>query len=176
MSKVEVEHCPALIGGERVLPQEMFEDLDPSTGCPCAEVARCRAAEVDQAVAVARQTFERTWRHTTPAERARILRRIADLVRRDKEDIARLESTDTGKPLRQARVDADVAARYFEFYADTPHLAWTLDIIRDIARDEHLSFRLAAFSADISKPTLPPRCTPRTAVSAARAAPLHNPA
>jgi aldehyde dehydrogenase (NAD+)/betaine-aldehyde dehydrogenase len=119
MSKVEVEHCPALIGGERVLPQEMFEDLDPSTGRPCAEVARCGAAEVDQAVAAARQTFERTWRHTTPAERARILRRIADLVRRDKEEIARLESTDTGKPLRQARVDADVAARYFEFYADT---------------------------------------------------------
>ena len=119
MSKVDVEHCPALIGGERLLPQEMFEDLDPSTGRPCAEVARCGAAEVDQAVAAARQTFERTWRHTTPAERARILRRIADLVRRDKEEIARLESTDTGKPLRQARVDADVAARYFEFYADT---------------------------------------------------------
>ena len=47
MSKVEVEHYPALIGGERVLPQEMFEDLDPSTGRPCAEVARCGVAEVD---------------------------------------------------------------------------------------------------------------------------------
>jgi aldehyde dehydrogenase (NAD+) len=108
MSKVEIERCPALIGDERVLPREMFEDIGPST-----------AAEVDQAVSAARQTFERTWSHTTPAEGARILRRIADLVRRDKEELAQFESTDTGKPLRQAGADADVAARYFEFYADT---------------------------------------------------------
>ena len=49
MSQVEVERYPALLGGERVLSGETFEDLDPSTGRLCAEVARCRAAEVDQA-------------------------------------------------------------------------------------------------------------------------------
>ncbi len=46
--KVEVERYPALIGGERVFSHETFEDLDPSTGRLCAEVARCRAGEVDR--------------------------------------------------------------------------------------------------------------------------------
>jgi aldehyde dehydrogenase (NAD+)/betaine-aldehyde dehydrogenase len=47
------------------------------------------------------------------------LHRISELLRRDHEELARLESTDTGKPLTQARADATVAARYFEFYANT---------------------------------------------------------
>jgi aldehyde dehydrogenase (NAD+)/betaine-aldehyde dehydrogenase len=134
VEKVEVERYPALIGGEQVFSNETFEDIDPSTGCVCAEVARCRAVEVDQAVAAARQTFERTWRHTIPAERARVLRRIADLMRRDKEDLARLESLDTGKPLRQARVDADVAARYFEFYSDSVEALYgdTIPSLQDV--------------------------------------------
>ena len=120
MSMVQgVESYPAIIGGERVEAGRTFRVLDPSTGQPCAEVARCGQAEVDQAVEAARGTYESTWRHTTPAERARILHKIAELLRRDHEELARLESMDTGKPLKQARTDATVAARYFEFYANT---------------------------------------------------------
>ena len=120
MSMVQgVESYPAIIGGERVEAGRTFRVLDPSTGQPCAEVARCGQAEVDQAVEAARGTYESTWRHTTPAERARILHKIAELLRRDHEELALLESMDTGKPLKQARTDATVAARYFEFYANT---------------------------------------------------------
>ena len=54
-----------------------------------------------------------------PAERARVLHRIVELLRRDHEVLARLESMDTGKALKQARADVTVAARYFEFYANT---------------------------------------------------------
>ncbi len=115
----EVESYPAIIGGERVEAKRTFEVLDPSTGQPCAEVARCGEAEIDQAVGAAREAYEATWRHTSPAERARILHKIAELLRRDHEELARLESMDTGKPLKQARTDATVAARYFEFYANT---------------------------------------------------------
>ena len=119
MSTVQVESYPAIIGGERVNAGRTFEVLDPSTGRPCAEVARCGEAEINQAVEAAREAHENTWRHTTPAERARVLHRIAELLRRDHEELARLESLDTGKPLKQARADATVAARYFEFYANT---------------------------------------------------------
>ena len=119
MSTVAVESYPAIIGGERVNAGRTFEVLDPSTGRPCAEVARCGEAEIDQAVEAAREAHENTWRRTTPAERARVLHRIAELLRRDHEELARLESLDTGKPLKQARADATVAARYFEFYANT---------------------------------------------------------
>ncbi|MGH7883775.1 MAG: aldehyde dehydrogenase family protein, partial [Candidatus Dormibacteraceae bacterium] len=48
-----------------------------------------------------------------------VLRRLGQLIRRDLDSLARLESLDTGKPLSQARGDAEVAAQYFEFYADT---------------------------------------------------------
>src|SRR5215217_8835039 len=119
MSTVQVESYPAIIGGERVNAARTFEVLDPSTGRPCAEVARCGEAEINQAVEAAREAHENTWRRTTPAERARVLHRIAELLRRDYEELARLESMDTGKPLKQARTDATVAARYFEFYANT---------------------------------------------------------
>jgi aldehyde dehydrogenase (NAD+)/betaine-aldehyde dehydrogenase len=119
MSTVQIESYPAIIGGEKVNAGQTFEVLDPSTGRICAEVARCGEAEIDRAVEAAREAYEGTWRHTTPAERARILHKIADLLRRDHEELAWLESLDTGKPLKQARTDATVAARYFEFYANT---------------------------------------------------------
>lgn len=119
MSTTQVENYPAIIGGERINTGQTFEDLDPSTGRPCAEVARCGEAEIDQAVEAARETFENTWRHTTPVERARILHKMADLLYRDRDEFARLESIDTGKPITQARADTDGAARYLEFYANT---------------------------------------------------------
>lgn len=119
MSTTAVETYPAIIGGERVNGSRTFEVLDPSTGRPCAEVSRCGEAEIDQAVEAAREAYENTWRRTTPVERARILHKIAELLHRDHEELARLESMDTGKPLTQARTDVTVAARYFEFYANT---------------------------------------------------------
>ena len=119
MSVTSVENYPAIIGGEKVNGNGTFEDIDPSTSQVCATVARCGGSEIDQAVQAARETYENNWRHTTPDERARILHRIAELLRRDHEELSRLESMDTGKPLAQAQSDATVAARYFEFYANT---------------------------------------------------------
>jgi len=112
-----VNRYPALINGDEVHARADFEDVDPSTGEVLAEVARGGPEEVDDAVAAARQALESTWRRTRPPERARILRHIAELMKRDRGQLADLESRDTGKPLRQARADADVAIRYFEFYA-----------------------------------------------------------
>ncbi len=108
---------PALIDGAEVDGPATFVDLDPSTGQVLAEVTRGGAADIDAAVAAARQAHERSWRRTRPADRSRVLRRISDLIRRDRDQLAELESRDTGKPLRQAKADADIAARYFEFYA-----------------------------------------------------------
>ena len=82
MSTTAVESYPAIIGGERVNGSRTFEDIDPSTGQPCATVARCGEAEINQAVEAAREAYENTWRRTTPAERARVLHRIAELLRR----------------------------------------------------------------------------------------------
>jgi aldehyde dehydrogenase (NAD+) len=108
---------PMLINGAEVDGSATFADLDPSSGQVLGEVARGGPADVDAAVTAAREAHERTWRQTRPAARARVLRQICDLIRRDRDQLADLESRDTGKPLRQAKADADIAARYFEFYA-----------------------------------------------------------
>ncbi len=92
-----------LIGGEWVeaASRETFETRDPATGEVVAAVPRAGAADVDRAVAAARRAVEgRAWRETTPAERGRILSRIAAGIRSRADELARLETLDTGKPLR----------------------------------------------------------------------------
>lgn len=116
----EVERIGLVIGGEQrsAKSQATFETIDPSSGKPLAIVARARAEDIDAAVAVAKEAFENgPWTKMRPVERARLLWKVAELIRRDAEQLAVTESRDNGKPLRQARNDAEVAARYFEFYA-----------------------------------------------------------
>ena len=110
---------PAIIDGKPYETADTIEVLDPSTGTPCALIPRGTAAEIDLAVASSRQAFERVWRDTTAEERATACRRIADIVRAHGDELADLETLDTGKPHRQAVVDVGVAARYFDYYANT---------------------------------------------------------
>jgi aldehyde dehydrogenase (NAD+) len=94
------------------------EVYNPSTGGVLATIAKASVDDVDRAVQAARKALEsKEWAGIAPAERARILYRIAQRVRERAEDLATLESQDNGKPLSQARTDVQVAARYFEFYA-----------------------------------------------------------
>jgi len=79
-----------------------FETCDPATGEPLATVARAGRDDVDRAVRAAGAAFER-WSRRPGAERERLLLRLAELVERDLELLARLESLDTGKPLTAAR-------------------------------------------------------------------------
>ena len=105
----------SFINGESVDSPEWYENIDPSTGGSLGTVARATAQQVDSAVSAARAA-NRSWRRTKPEDRADILTRIANLILRDKEHLARMESEDSGKPLSQARNDVDVSARYFSFY------------------------------------------------------------
>ena len=118
--QVATQEYKLLIGGEWVpsASGKTIESYNPSTGEVIANLARGTQEDVDRAVGAARDTFESAaWRDMVPAERGRILWRIANMIRERKEDLARLESLDIGKPLTQARNDAEVAARYFEYYA-----------------------------------------------------------
>src|SRR6266550_900400 len=109
----------AVIDGHAVRTEDTIEVLDPGTGRPCALVPSCAAAEIDLAVASARRTFETVWRHATAGERAGACRRMAEVLRAHRGELADLETLDTGKPCSQARTDVDVAARYFDYYAGT---------------------------------------------------------
>ncbi|MEU2748338.1 aldehyde dehydrogenase family protein [Streptomyces collinus] len=95
-----------------------FTVLDPSDATALAEVALAGQADVDRAVAAARSAFTAPeWARMRPADRGRLLHRIAEGIRREGDRLARLECQDVGKPLRQAKADVESAARYFEFYA-----------------------------------------------------------
>lgn len=89
---------------------------DPSTGSEIGLVARCGAAEIDEAVAAATAARGGAWGKMTATERGRILARIGQMVLARADDLAMLEATDVGKPLTQARADAVALARYMEFY------------------------------------------------------------
>jgi aldehyde dehydrogenase (NAD+) len=112
-----VEHL--IINGERADASDggTFDVFDPSTGGPLATVAKATAADVSRAVAAAHAALEsKAWGGILPAERGRIMQRIAHTIRERAEELATLESRDNGKPLTQARTDVQVAARYFEFF------------------------------------------------------------
>jgi len=93
---------PMLIGGEWVMAAsgETFETLDPATEESIVAVAKGGPEDVDRAVAAARRAFEpgSPWRRMTPRSRSRILRRLADLLQENRDELAALESLDNGKP------------------------------------------------------------------------------
>ncbi|TRO59394.1 aldehyde dehydrogenase [Streptomyces sp. IB201691-2A2] len=109
-----------LIDGKQVPAADgrSFTVLDPSNGTAVAQVALAGEADVNQAVAAARAALTSPeWAGMRAADRGRVLYRIAEAIRYQGERLARLESQDVGKPLRQAKADVEAAARYFEFYA-----------------------------------------------------------
>ncbi|MGI9262509.1 MAG: aldehyde dehydrogenase family protein [Woeseiaceae bacterium] len=96
---------------------EVLPVQDPSTGDVFAEIANGTPAEIDAAVASARQSADGEWGRMTAVDRGRVLRRISDLLLENVAMLAGLEARDVGKPLSQAKADALAIARYFEFYA-----------------------------------------------------------
>src|SRR6476659_1075238 len=109
-----------LIDGRKAAASDgsTFDVYDPSSGDVLATVAKATKADVDRAVASAHAALEsKAWGGAAPAERGRIMIRIAQALRERAEELATLESRDNGKPLRQARADVLIAARYFEFFA-----------------------------------------------------------
>ena len=107
------------IDGKFVEPAggKYLDNIEPATGKPYSQVADSDARDVDLAVSAAEKAFV-DWSKKPAAERSTILLRIADLIERDLEKLARAESIDTGKPLSLARsLDIPRAASNFRFFA-----------------------------------------------------------
>src|SRR5699024_11085848 len=112
---------PHYIGGERVdsVDGATFDVLDPVTNEPYIQAAAGKQADIDEAVAAARQAFtEGPWPHMLPRERSRILHGIAAVVETRGEQLAAMESYDSGLPITQALGQARRAAENFRFFAD----------------------------------------------------------
>jgi len=93
--------------------------VDPSDATVVTEVDVATDEQVQAAIAAARHAFDATdWPRTPTGERAALLDRVADLLDRDQEEVARLETSNTGKALRESRWDVADVARVFRYYAD----------------------------------------------------------
>ncbi len=95
------------------------EIIDPVDASVFAVVAEGGVVDTDEAVAAARAAFDDgSWPRTPVAERAALLRRVADLLERDREKLGALESRDAGKTLEEGRVDIDCVRDAFRYFAD----------------------------------------------------------
>jgi acyl-CoA reductase-like NAD-dependent aldehyde dehydrogenase len=109
------------IDGNWVDPRsgESFETLNPATGEALEKVASAGPDDAAAAVAAARRAFDDgAWgAQSAPRDRATLLFRVAEIIRRDRDRLAELETLDNGKPLGDSYWDVDEAAYMFEYYA-----------------------------------------------------------
>src|SRR2546429_4267014 len=96
-----------------------FDTIDPATGEVLARVAEGAAEDIDRAVAAARKSFDRgTWRELPPAERAKVLWKVGDLLEERANEFAQLETLDNGMPINDALLfHVPLAAATFRYYA-----------------------------------------------------------
>lgn len=132
-SEVSTLQAPAatqirnLIGGTELdaVSGETFESIDPHDGSTVATAPRGTAEDAQLAVRSARQAFdEGPWPRMSPEERGRLMHRLADLLERDSEQLALLETRDTGRPIKAtAHHDVQRSAHNLRFFADYARLA-----------------------------------------------------
>jgi len=117
-------HNPALlaqanyIGGKWIAAGESATPvIDPSTGDVIGKVPNAGADEARAAIEAAHQAFPE-WRAKTATERAVLLRRLASLITENTEDLARILTSEQGKPLREARGEIGMSAAYIQWFAE----------------------------------------------------------
>src|SRR5919201_2976979 len=99
----KVKDQPLFIGGRWLdsVSGKTFATTNPATGETICQVAEGDRADVDLAVKAARKAFEEgPWRKMSARERGRLLNKLADLIEKNQDELATLESLDNGKPLR----------------------------------------------------------------------------
>src|SRR5437016_12851747 len=98
-----------------------FDTVNPATGEVLTQVAEASAKDVDQAVSAARKAFDEVagpWRKMSASERGKVLWRIADLVEKNIDELAELETLNNGKPIFESRyVDMPMVADVFRYFA-----------------------------------------------------------
>lgn len=120
MEKVKLQESYGLyINGEwrEASNGDTYTATSPADGSVLAVCAQATREDVDDAVKAAWEAFK-TWKKTTPAQRAAILNKIADIIDANKEHLAMVESMDNGKPIRETmNVDIPMSAQHFRYFA-----------------------------------------------------------
>jgi len=91
--------------------------IEPATGEPLTNVAQSSADDADRVVRAAHRAFTNEWRRIDTRRRGQLLLRLAALIRENADELAKLESRNVGKPIRDSRDEVGLAANVFEYYA-----------------------------------------------------------
>ena len=91
--------------------------VNPATEETFAEVCSATADQIGQAAEAGQAAFESGWRDMPPGERTRLLRNLAKRIHENVETLAQLETRNVGKPIGDARWEADAGAKVFDYYA-----------------------------------------------------------
>ena len=115
---VTVQQLQNLVGGEWVdaVDGGTAEIINPATSETIAEVPQGTQADVDRAVEAAKKAWPE-WRESTPAERAELLLKLADVIDEHTDELAEIESRNVGKPLAAARDEMPVCSDNIRFFA-----------------------------------------------------------
>lgn len=112
---------PLLIGGkwQDSVSGKTFTTVNPATGDTLCQVAEGDKADIDLAVKAARKAFEEgPWPKMNASERGRLLNRLADLIEKNQEELAALETVDNGKPYRDSyAIDLPMTVKCYRYYA-----------------------------------------------------------
>ena len=113
-----VKHHKMYINGKFVDSKDgkTLDVFDPSTEAPIATVPAGSAADIDRAAQAAKKAFYGGWKTTTAQERGRVLLRLAERIRARKDELAEIETLNSGKPIVESEYDMDDTATCFEYY------------------------------------------------------------
>jgi aminomuconate-semialdehyde/2-hydroxymuconate-6-semialdehyde dehydrogenase len=137
-----ISYIRNIIGGDEVPASsgEVFESLDPHDGSIVSVAPRGTVDDAHRAVSAARRAFdEGPWPRMPAEERGRLLHRLADLIEAEKQELALLETRDTGRPIAATLGhDIERAARNLRFFADYAEIASN----ESYAKDGRVSYTL----------------------------------
>ncbi|MGH6819966.1 MAG: aldehyde dehydrogenase family protein, partial [Methylocella sp.] len=109
------------INGKWVEPRggKTFDDINPATAQPFVKIAACDTNDVDAAVQAARNAFDSgPWSMMSAYDREKILRKLSDLMFEHADELAELETLDSGKPISESRnIEIPLSANVFSYYA-----------------------------------------------------------
>ena len=120
-TKSQVRPGRLLINGEWLEGAKHFDTMNPATGEVLTQIVEAGSKEVDQAVAAARKAFDDRggpWRKMSASDRGKLIWKLADLIERNIDELAELETLDNGKPIFESRqVDMPMVIDVLRYYA-----------------------------------------------------------
>lgn len=117
LSNPELIKPGLLINGNWIYDREQLKVDNPATNKTIATIAKATKPDIENAINSAENGFK-VWKSKTAKERAKILRKLYELIIKNSDDLAKIVTLESGKPLKEAKAEVIYGASYFEFFSE----------------------------------------------------------